>query len=103
MVGKKQGDPTLMIYFGLGYFRDFVFGRKDWSPGTFEFGRDSQVALEKWVEAGKGPGTLTAREYAGDDETKAVMRTRPVCVYPGWAKYLEGDAAAAGSFACVGK
>jgi hypothetical protein len=201
MVGKKQGDPTAMMYFGLGYFKDFVFGREDWELGTFEFGRDSEVALEKtgaalnstdtnlklfaarggkllmyhgwndpaipalstveyydgvvgsmgkkateaavrlymvpgmlhcdggpgvvdfgqgdtavrgdarqdvftalerWVEAGTGPGTLTAREFVGDDETKAVVRTRPVCVYPAVARYVKGDAKDASSFACVG-
>ena len=37
MVGKKQGDPTAMMYFGLGYFKDFVYGNEDWSLGTFEF------------------------------------------------------------------
>ena len=47
MVGKKQGDPTAMMYFGLGYFKDFVYGNEDWSLGTFEFDRDSKVALEK--------------------------------------------------------
>ena len=202
MVGKKAGDPTLMMYFGLGFFKDFVFGREDWSLGTFDFGRDSKVALEKtgealnatdtnlkpfearggklvmyhgwndpaipalssvayydgvvkalgkseaekavrlymvpgmlhcsggpgvvdfgqdrteargdaehdvftaleqWVETGKGPGTLTAVKFVGEDASKGVAKTRPVCVYPGWAKYVGGDVTKAGSFACVGK
>ncbi|MGA7158335.1 MAG: tannase/feruloyl esterase family alpha/beta hydrolase [Acidobacteriaceae bacterium] len=47
IVGKAQGDPTLMMYFGLGYFRNFVYGREDWSLATFDFDRDSKVALAK--------------------------------------------------------
>ena len=201
MVGKAQGDPTAMMYFGLGYFRDFVYGREDWNLGTFDFDRDSQTALaktgealnatdtnlkpfaarggkllmyhgwndpaipalssveyydgvvasmgksaadaavrlymvpgmlhcdggpgvvdfgqdgdavrgdaqhdvftalERWVEAGTGPGTLTASEYVGDDQTKGVVRTRPVCVFPQEARYVKGDPKVAGSFSCVG-
>jgi hypothetical protein len=39
----------------------------------------------------------------GEDASKGVAKTRPVCVYPGWAKYVGGDVTKAGSFACVGK
>jgi hypothetical protein len=200
MVGKKQGDPAAMMYFGLGYFKDFVFEREDWSLGTFDFDRDSKLALEKtgaalnatdtnlkpfaarggkllmyhgwndpaipalssveyydgmvasmgkkateaavrlymvpgmlhceggpgvtdfgqdgaavrgdaqqdvftalekWVEVGKAPGTLTARKFVDGDDTKGVVGTRPVCAYPTWAKYVKGDAKDAGSFSCV--
>jgi feruloyl esterase len=206
MVGKKQGDPTAMMYFGLGYCKDFVFENPDWSLGTFDFDRDSKMALaktgealnatdtnlkpfaakggkllmyhgwndpaipalstveyydgvvgsmgksatdaavrlylvpgmlhcdggpgvvdfgqgaaairgdaqhdvftalERWVEAGTGlgtgPGTLTASECMEDDETKAAVRTRPVCVYPAVARYVKGDPKDASSFSCVGQ
>jgi feruloyl esterase len=206
IVGKKQGDATAMMYFGLGYFKDFVFEQPDWSLGTFDFDRDSEMALaktgealnatdtnlkpfaarggkllmyhgwndpaipalssveyydgvvasmgkkateaavrlymvpgmlhcgggpgaadfgqdgdaargdaqhdvftalEQWVEAGKGlgtgPGTLTATKFADDDETKGVVMTRPVCVYPAEARYVKGDPKDAASFVCVGQ
>ncbi len=51
IVGKKQGDPTLLMFFGLGYFRNFVFQQPDWSLGSFDFGRDLKVALEKTGQA----------------------------------------------------
>ena len=62
---------------------------------------DVFTALEEWVEAGNGPGTLTASEYVEDDATKGVVRTRPVCVYPAWAKYVGGGGKDAASFVCV--
>ncbi len=202
IVGKKPGDPALMMFFGLGYFRDFVYGREDWSLAEFDFDRDSKkalaktgealnatdtnlkpfaarggklvmyhgwndpaipglssveyydgvvgtmgksaadaavrlymvpgmlhcgdgpgavdfgqdatsirgdaqhdgfTALEQWVEAGKAPGTLTATKFEGDDETKGVVLTRPLCAYPAEARYMKGDPMVAGSFACVAK
>jgi feruloyl esterase len=83
-------------------------------PGVVDFGQDRTeargdaehdvfTALEQWVETGKGPGTLTAVKFVGEDASKGVAKTRPVCVYPGWAKYVGGDVTKAGSFACVGK
>jgi len=51
MVGKKQGDQTAMMYFGLGYFQDFVYEREDWSLAAFDFDRDSKKALAKTGEA----------------------------------------------------
>ncbi len=48
--GRSQGDPTAMMYFGLGYFKDFVYGRGV-ELGTFEFDRDSKLALAKTGEA----------------------------------------------------
>jgi feruloyl esterase len=202
IVGKKQGDNTAMMYFGLGYFKDFVYGNENWKLGTFEFARDSKVALERtgaalnatdtnlgpfvarggklvmyhgwndpaipalstvqyydgvvatlgkrkvdasvrlymvpgmlhcwggpgvtdfgqdpaavrgdaetdvftaleqWVEAGKAPGALVARKFAEEDETKGVVASRPVCVYPAVARFVKGDAKEAGSFGCGGK
>jgi hypothetical protein len=199
IVGKKQGDSALMMFFGLGYFKDFVFEQPDWSLATFDFDRDYKVALaktgealnatdtnlkpfaerggklvmyhgwndpaipalssveyydgvvrsmgksateaavrlymvpgmlhcgggpgatdfgqypsinrdaqhnvfvtlEQWVEAGKAPGTLTATKYVEDNETKGVVRSRPLCAYPAAARYVKGDPKDAASFACV--
>jgi hypothetical protein len=200
IVGKKPGDPTLMMFFGVGYFKDFVYGREDWSLADFDFSKDYRLAtektgealnatdtnlkpfaarggklviyhgwndpaipglssveyydgvvgtmgkaatdaavrlymvpgmlhcgdgpgaadfgqggtsirrdaghdvftaLEQWVEAGKAPGTLTATKFVDGDETKGVVLTRPLCVYPAVARYVKGDPMEAGSFACV--
>jgi hypothetical protein len=200
IVEKAPGDSTRMMFFGLGYFRDFVYEREDWSLAGFDFDRDSKLALaktaealnatdtdlrpfaarggklvmyhgwndpaipglssvmyydgvvgtmgksaadaavrlymvpgmlhcdggpgaadigqggaairrgaqhdvftalEQWVEAGKAPGTLTATKFMGDDETKGVVMTRPLCVYPAVARYVKGDPMEASSFACV--
>jgi len=200
IVGKKPGDPTLMMFFGMGYFRDFVYGREDWSLAEFDFSKDYRLATEKtgaalnatdtnlkpfaarggkllmyhgwndpaipglssveyydgvvgtmgksaadaavrlymvpgmlhcgdgpgaadfgqggtsirrdaqhdvftalkqWVEAGKAPGTLTATKFVDEDETKGVVLTRPLCVYPAEARYVKGDPMQAGSFRCV--
>jgi len=81
-------------------------------PGATDFGQgdtairgDAQhdvfTTLEQWVEAGKAPGTLTATKYVEDDETKAVVLTRPLCAYPAEARYVKGDPKDAASFACV--
>jgi hypothetical protein len=201
MVGKKQGDATAMMYFGLGYFKDFVFEREDWSLGTFDFDRDSKVALantgaalnatdtnlklfaarggkllmyhgwndpaipalssveyydgvvaamgksatdaavrlymvpgmlhcdggpgvvdfgqnpaamredaqhdvftalERWVEEGSAPGTLTATKFVDDDETKGAVSSRPLCAYPAEARFVKGDPRDAASFVCLG-
>jgi len=47
IVGKKPGDFTLMMFFGMGYFRDFVYGREDWSLAEFDFGKDYRLATER--------------------------------------------------------
>ena len=55
-------------------------------------------ALENWVERDLAPETLTVV-----DETRASgLRSRPLCVYPGWPKYNgSGDANLASSFSCA--
>ena len=200
MMGKKPGDFTLMMYFGVGFYRDFVYANPEWGlkdfsfdrdykaavakdgealnavdvnlkpfvarggklllyhgwndpaipalstvayydgvvgalgktaaekavrlymvpgmlhcsggPGVVDFGEDRTeargdaghdvfTALEHWVEMGKEPGTLTAVKFVGGDAGKGVEASRPVCVWPKWAKYVGGDKTVAGSFACV--
>lgn len=57
---------------------------------------DSLGALEQWVENGTAPGTLTMT-----DSTPATLgRTRPLCRYPTWPKFTNGDVNSAGSFTC---
>ena len=52
--------------------------------------------LERWVEHGEAPGTVTATKV----EDGRVAKTRPLCVYPERAKYLGGDPDSAESYTC---
>jgi feruloyl esterase len=45
------------------------------------------TALERWVEQGVAPGSIIAKKYRGDDPTKGVEMTRPLCPYPQVAKW----------------
>jgi hypothetical protein len=82
-------------------------------PGPFSFGpnpatghKDAQhvmgLALEQWVEKGIAPGAIIATKYVGDDPSKGVKMTRPLCPYPQVAKYKgSGDSNDAGNFVCT--
>ncbi len=63
---------------------------------AFTPGWDSLTALENWVEKGIAP----ANQIATDTAVHA-GRTRPMCEYPTWPKYISGDPNLASSFACV--
>ena len=63
----------------------------------FNAARDSLSALEDWVEQGRAP-----RRQVVADSVGVPGRTRPLCEYPGWPKYVgKGDVNAATSFVCV--
>ena len=80
-------------------------------PGPNQFGQtggdgdadhDVVAALEQWVEKGVAPKKIIATKYAGNDLTKGVQMTRPLCVYPEAARYKgTGDTNDAGSFVCT--
>jgi len=63
--------------------------------GTDRF--DAISALERWVEEGKAPDSITAARYAGDK----VERTRPLCPFPQVAIYTRGGSTDdAANFSC---
>jgi feruloyl esterase len=63
-------------------------------PSSF----DAVAALEEWVERGKAPDVLIASHRTGG----TVDRTRPLCAYPGHAKWKgSGSIDDAASFSCV--
>jgi hypothetical protein len=63
-------------------------------PATDQF--DPLDSLEKWVEEGKAPASITASGHAFPN------RTRPLCPYPAYASYKgSGDPENAASFACI--
>ena len=100
-MGKSAADAAVRLYMvpGMLHCGDGP-GAADFGQGGTAIRRDAQhdvfTALEQWVEAGKAPGTLTATKFEGDDETKGVVMTRPLCVYPAVARYVKGDPDAGG-------
>ncbi|MEQ9509685.1 MAG: tannase/feruloyl esterase family alpha/beta hydrolase, partial [Alloalcanivorax xenomutans] len=58
---------------------------------------DSLTALENWVEQDVEPENQVTMDLIG-----APGRTRPLCDYPAWPRYVEGgDPMSASSFECV--
>jgi feruloyl esterase len=87
--GSKNLDSFLRFYVIPG------FGH---GMGPFNARYEGLEALEAWVEKGRPPGDLIAIDVNPDDRG----RTRPMCVYPTWPKYLgKGSVDAAQSYRCV--
>jgi feruloyl esterase len=81
------------------FLRFFVIPGFGHGMGPFNARYDGLTALEKWVEQGRHPRNLVAIDNNAEDRG----RTRPMCVYPTWPKYIgRGPVDAAGSFRCVG-
>ncbi|MDP9649771.1 tannase/feruloyl esterase family alpha/beta hydrolase [Paraburkholderia caledonica] len=62
---------------------------------TFNATWDSLSALEQWAERGKAPVAQVTTDTAG-----VPGRTRPLCDYPEWPRYVGGDVNRAESFQC---
>ncbi len=59
-------------------------------------------ALEQWVESGTAPEAIVATKYVGDNSSKGVQMTRPLCPYPQVDKYKgSGDTNDSANFACA--
>jgi feruloyl esterase len=79
-------------------------------PGPNQFGQaggggdaehDLVAALEQWVEKGVPPTRVVATKFVGDDSTKSVAMTRPLCPFPQVAQYKgSGDVKDAANFVC---
>jgi feruloyl esterase len=81
-------------------------------PGPNDFGQFSGgggdpdtsmgAALQRWVERGVAPERIIAAKRENDaDPSSEVVRTRPLCAYPGVARYRgAGSTDAAASFVC---
>jgi len=65
--------------------------------GVFDAGFDALGVLDHWVETGVGPGPLKVE----DNHADARGRTRPLCAYPAWPRYVQGDPGDAASFRCT--
>jgi hypothetical protein len=60
------------------------------------------AALERWVESDSSPGAIIATKYNVDEEpASGVARTRPLCAYPGEARWTgTGSADEAANYVC---
>jgi feruloyl esterase len=68
-------------------------------PGPNSF--DALTPLITWVETGVAPETIVATKFV-NDTPPAVQMTRPLCVFPGVAKYRgSGSTSIAANFTCV--
>jgi len=64
--------------------------------GQFEGAYDALTVLDNWVTKGVTPSNLVIT----DMNSPTAGRTRPLCEYPQWPKYIAGDANVASSFSC---
>ncbi|WP_053572184.1 tannase/feruloyl esterase family alpha/beta hydrolase [Caballeronia cordobensis] len=84
--GKVDGFVRFYLMPGVGH-----------GTGPFHPAIDSLSALDRWVESGAAPETL----QMSDLNTATLGRTRPLCRYPAWPRFVGGDVNDATSFACV--
>ena len=85
-MGQGRADAFLRLYLIPGYGH----GR-----GVFHAGFDTVGVLDAWADRGIAPTGIVVV-----DQNKGATRARPLCAWPSWPKYREGDVSAATSFAC---
>lgn len=73
-----------------------VPGAAHGTGGQFEAAYDGLTALDNWVTKGTAPQNLVATDL----NPPTAGRTRPLCEYPQWPKYVSGDVNAASSYTC---
>ncbi|MFM0260088.1 tannase/feruloyl esterase family alpha/beta hydrolase [Paraburkholderia sediminicola] len=85
-----QGPLSLFLKFYL------VPGAAHGVGGQFNGSYDGLTVLDNWVTKGIEPKNLTITDLA----PPTAGRTRPMCEYPQWPKYVGGDPNLAASFVC---
>lgn len=65
--------------------------------GQFGGAYDALTVLDDWVTRGSPPNKLVIT----DTNEPTAGRTRPLCEYPTWPKYVSGDVNSAASFTCA--
>jgi len=89
-VGATQADKSVRLFMAPG------MAHCDGGEGPSEF--DALATLERWVEHGMAPDTITA----SSSNAGKVVRSRPLCAYPKRAKYVgTGSTDEAKNFRCV--
>ncbi len=78
-----------------------AFGQRWSRPGAkVDADHDVLLALERWVEQGKAPVQIIATQFESDESDK-VVRTMPLCPFPGLARYRgAGSISDASSWTC---
>lgn len=87
---KAMGQITANGFVRLYLIPGYGHGR-----GVFDAGFDTIGVLDAWADKGIAPSGLTV-----SDGNKRARRTRPLCVWPSWPKYIGEDINAASSFEC---
>jgi len=68
-------------------------------PGPNVF--DTLSALDAWVEQGQAPDAILAQHFEGNNPSRPVDRTMPLCPFPTMATYKgQGDMARAENWSC---
>lgn len=100
-LGQDMGSPEFQDWFRTILYPnvDHCQGGDGPQPGNINNG-PLFAALVRWVEEAEAPDRILATLT---DATGAVVRTRPVCVYPQTARYLgSGSIDDAANFRCEG-
>ncbi len=84
-MGKEKAEEFLRLYLIPG------FGH---GGGTFDAAFDALGTLDAWADKGIKPGHL-------DVDDQHSTRSRPMCSYPAWPKYVGGNPDLAASFTCT--
>jgi len=90
-MGKAQVDKFIRFYMVPG----LAHGGGNFSPTW-----DNLAVLDNWVENGVPPPAMPI-SYGRPIVNGVPTRTRPLCVWPTWPKYMSGDQNAASSFTCA--
>jgi feruloyl esterase len=113
---EHMSDYAQSPYAGIGYFQKVQermgdkevadFMRLYTAPGVDHVGSgapanvDMLTVLVDWVEHGRAPGDLSVVEQQPVLPIP-VDRALPLCRWPGWPHYKEGDPKSAASFICA--
>jgi hypothetical protein len=90
-MGQHKVDRFIRFYMVPG----LAHGGGNFSPTW-----DNLAILDNWVENGVPPPAMPIA-YGKPIVNGVPTRTRPLCAWPTWPKYVAGDANVAASFTCV--
>jgi len=96
-LGKPKVDSFVRFYVNPGVNHGGSGTQADGSQIPDKV--DLLAALDKWVESGSVPGTLTVASYA-KESLGTPIAVRPLCAYQTYPSYVSGDPKVAASFTC---
>jgi hypothetical protein len=114
---EHMSDYAQSPYAGIRYFESVErklgkaetaeFARLYTAPGVDHVGSgapanvDMLSVLVDWVEKGTAPDNLEVVEQKVEAPSFAVLRALPLCRWPAWPHYKQGDFKSAASFQCA--